>query len=146
MTSFPQDRSPIHLAFPLLFLFLVLLFPHSVSSQSPESGEILPGQEWIDTNGNRVYAGGANVVWEQSVSRFFMVGEGNKTHQDCSECFNLYSSPDLSSSSWRFEGCILKNEDIRAAAPPPFNNVTAYPFYRMERPKIFRCPSSCRCP
>lgn len=132
----------LHLHLHLLLLLLLLNLPHQTLSQSSETGIILPGQEWLDTNGSRVYAGGANVVWEPSVSRFFMVGEGNKTHQDCSECFNLYSSPDLSSSSWRFEGCVLKNEDIRAAAPAPFNNVTAYPFYRMERPKVFRCPTT----
>lgn len=41
-----------------------------------------------------------------------------------------------------FESCVLKNADIRAAAPAPYNNVTAYPFYRMERPKIFKCPAT----
>lgn len=72
-------------------------------------------------------------------------------HADCSECFNLYSSPDL--GTWTFEvqraglysrrlrvdffnllhlqGCVLKNEDI--VAPQP-----GTPYYRMERPKIFK--------
>lgn len=69
-----------------------------------------------------------------------MVGEGNKTFSDCSECFNMYSSGDL--QNWKFEGCVLNNSDIRQAAPAPFNNVTAYPFYRMERPKVFKCPGT----
>jgi hypothetical protein len=37
---------------------------------------------------------------------------------------------------------VLRNEAIRAAAPPPYNNVTAYPYYRMERPKLFKCPGT----
>lgn len=133
--------------FKIIFLFTPsfvnsLLTSNPNPSSPPETGIILPGQEWIDTNGNRVYAGGADIIYEESVSRFYMIGEGNKTHQDCSECFNLYSSVDLSSTTWQFEGCVLKNEDIRLAAPFPFNNITTYPFYRMERPKIFKCPTT----
>jgi len=76
------------------------------------------------------------VVWEATAARFYMVGEGNKTHEDCSDGFNMYSSPSLDSKSWKLEGQVLKNEDIRLAAPPPFNDPVKYPFYRMERPKV----------
>ena len=51
----------------------------------------------------------------------------------CSECLNLYSSTDL--SAWTFESCVLKNEDVVAPIPSPGN-------WRMERPKIFRCPAN----
>jgi hypothetical protein len=54
---------------------------------------------------------------------------GQKVHSDCSECFNLYSSPDL--GNWTFVDCVLKNEDI--VAPQP-----GTPYYRMERPKILK--------
>jgi hypothetical protein len=63
------------------------------AAQSPETGVIRPGQAWFDTDGNRMYAGGANLYEENGV--FYLVGEGNKTMSDCSECFNLYSSKDL---------------------------------------------------
>ncbi len=36
-----------------------------------------------------------------------------------------------------WEGCVLNNSAI--VAPPPFDHE---PFYRMERPKIFKCPST----
>ena len=62
----------------------------ALAQAPPEGGAITPGVAWTDTSGNRVYAGGADVVYE--AGRFWMVGEGNKTMQDCSECFNLYSS------------------------------------------------------
>jgi len=92
---------------------------------------------WFDTDGNRIYAGGANMYLESG--RYYLVGEGNKTHEDCSECFNLYSSTDL--ETWKFEACVLKNEDVRAAAPPPLNS-SKYAFYRIERPKVFKCPGA----
>lgn len=89
-----------------------------------------------------MYAGGANMWKDETTATFYIVGEGNKTYTKdaCSECFNMYSSQDL--QNWKFEGCVLQNEQIRQAAPPPWNNATAYPYYRMERPKVFQCPGT----
>jgi hypothetical protein len=136
---------PSSLEAPRLALALPLLAAALLArAQAPPSGgAITSAVAWLDTDGNRVYAGGANVVWEAALGRFFLVGEGNKTMSDCSECINLYSAPTLGSqANWRFEGCVLRNEDVRAAAPPPFNDPAKYPFYRLERPKIFRCPTT----
>ena len=58
-----------------------------------ENSKIHPGVPWMDTSGNRVYAGGGNLYFEDGL--YYLVGEGNKLHEDCSECFNQYSSPDL---------------------------------------------------
>ena len=60
---------------------------------------IRSGVAWFDTAGDRMYAGGANLYFENGV--YYLVGEGQKVHADCSECFNLYSSKDL--GNWTFE-------------------------------------------
>lgn len=116
-----------------LFSLILALFA-AVSAISPEDTEIRPGVALFDTDGNRLYAGGANIWFENGL--YYLVGEGRKTMSGvCSACINLYSSPDL--GVWTFVGCILKNQDVVAPAPPKTN-------YRMERPKIFRCPSNNR--
>ena len=61
-----------------------------------------------------------------------MVGEGQKSHGDLSDCFNLYSSKDW--SAWKFESCIMRNQDVKAPQG-------SYP-WRIERPKIFKCPGT----
>ena len=101
---------------------------------APEDAVLRPGVPLFDTDGNRLYAGGANLFLDGGV--FYLVGEGRKTLPSaCSECLNLYSSVDL--ASWKFEACVLHNKDVVASTPPN-------PVYRMERPKIFRCPSNNR--
>ncbi len=66
------------------------------------------------------------VPWRHIRLSVVQVGEGQKVYSDCSECFNLYSSPDF--TNWKFEGCVLNNSNIVAPMPPD-------PHYRMERPK-----------
>jgi hypothetical protein len=101
---------------------------------APEDAVLRPGVPLFDTDGNRLYAGGANLFLDNGV--YYLVGEGRKTLPDaCSECLNLYSSTDL--AAWKFEACVLHNKDVVANTPPN-------PVYRMERPKIFRCPSNNR--
>ena len=109
----------------------------NVSTGNPETAIITPGVAWFDTEGNRIYAGGANLIEENGL--FYLVGESEKVlgsnpaDPDLSECFNLYVSEDL--ASWKNLGCILWNQDIIADQP-------GQPNYRMERPKIFQCPTS----
>jgi hypothetical protein len=103
-----------------------------VLALAPEDAVIRSGVAWFDTAGERIYAGGANMVLEGGL--FFLVGEGKKVVAgDNSACFNFYSSPDL--QAWTNLGCILNNTDIKS--PPQWS----YP-YRMERPKIFKCPGA----
>jgi hypothetical protein len=122
---------------PPLTLSSSLLTPTPVKkSVSPQDTIIRPGVPVFDTDGNRLYAGGANIWFEQADSLYYLIGEGKKTLPGvCSDCFNLYSSPDL--SAWTFQGCALKNSDV--VAPQ-----AGSPNYRIERPKIFRCPSNNR--
>jgi len=101
------------------------------SSASPEDAVFTPGVPLVDTRGKRIYAGGANMYTENGV--FYLVGEGEKVFADCSECLQLYKSTDL--ASWAYVGCVLNNSDV--VAPQK-----GQPYYRMERPKIFKCPST----
>lgn len=112
-------------------------FPSNVVIGNPETAVITPGVAWFDTDGNRINAGGANLIEEGGL--FYLVGESEKvlgsnpSDPDLSECFNLYVSEDL--IAWKNLGCILRNQDILA-------DQLGQPNYRMERPKIFQCPTS----
>lgn len=109
------------------------LLAAACAAAAPEDAVLRPGVPVYDTSGARLYAGGANLHREND-GTFYLVGEGRKTlPAACSQCINLYSSTDL--AAWTFEGCILNNSDVVAYTPPN-------PVYRMERPKIFRCPSN----
>lgn len=120
------------LLFPLSVLLLVSAAP-LVAASGPEDAVIQSAIPWFDTDGNRMYAGGANMYYENGI--YYLIGEGKKVFSDCSACFNLYSTSDL--TNWKFEGCALNNSAI--VAPQP-----GTPYYRMERPKIFKCPSTQR--
>ena len=109
-----------------------------VAAQDPASAVIRSGVAWYDTAGERMYAGGANIYKEGDT--FYLVGEGKKTlGSDCSACFNQYSSVDL--ENWTPLGCVMKNQDV--VAPPPYNKEN---FYRIERPKILKCPGTTTSP
>ena len=103
--------------------------PPPPPSPSPLDAIIRNGVPWYDTDGKRMYFGGANMYQEADV--YYLVGSGEKV-ADLSECFNLYRSTDL--QAWKNLGCVLNVSDLRV--PPPFA-----PPFRMERPKLFRCPS-----
>ena len=82
----------------------LLSFSLTLAAQGPEDSVIRSGVPWFDTNGNRVYAGGANLYAENGV--YWLVGEGKKVlGSDISQCFNLYNSTDL--VTWTFVSCIL---------------------------------------
>lgn len=86
----------------------------------------------LHADGNRVYAGGANLYEEGGI--FYLTGEGKKVFSDCSGCLNQYSTTDF--MTWKFEGCVLNNSDVVA----PGADKPAY--YRMERPKVLNCPAT----
>lgn len=102
----------------------------SRSDASPENAIFRPGRPLHDFRGDRIYAGGANVFFEDGI--YWLVGEGQKVLPGvCSECFNLYSSNDL--ASWTNRGCILKNEDIVAPGPKPSQNYRMGEWARLAR-------------
>ena len=109
-----------------------------VCAQSPEDAVFTPGQPMMDTAGRRIYAGGANMYHEAGM--YWLIGEGEKVLSDCSQCLQLYKSADL--QAWEYVGCAVNNSDMRAHVPAAFQDPSQYPYYRMERPKIFKCPGT----
>eukprot|EP01048_Picozoa_sp_COSAG05_P009644 COSAG05_NODE_803_length_7215_cov_20.387858_1_plen_879_part_10 len=115
--------------------------PSPTPAPAPPAGHtvIRSGVPWYDTEGKRMYFGGANLYEENGL--YYLVGEGEKVG-GISGCFNFYRSPDL--STWTNLGCLLNISDI--IVPPPFDNSTFRRGFghglRMERPKIFKCPTA----
>lgn len=119
-----------------------------------ECGKIQPGVAWFTSSGQRIYAGGGGMYVDKSSSKpvYYWVGEGNKLYQDLSATFNLYSSYDL--VSWQAHPAAFTNTSILPSEITQVNSngkdddevsTTAFtgPF-RMERPKLFLCPSTNR--
>ncbi len=50
--------------------------PGTAAAAGPETAVIRSGVPWFDTDGNRVYAGGANMYVEGGV--YYLIGEGKK--------------------------------------------------------------------
>lgn len=46
------------------------------TAQKPEDAVIRSGVAWTDTDGNRMYAGGANLVLDGNT--YYLIGEGKK--------------------------------------------------------------------
>ena len=114
-----------------LLLLLAAAAAGAASAASPEDAVLRPGVPMFDTRGKRIYAGGANLYEEAGV--YYLTGEGEKVLSDCSECIVMYKSVDL--ASWEYVGCLLNNSDVKAPQP-------GTPYYRMERPKVFKCPGN----
>jgi hypothetical protein len=114
----------------LLAAALVAAAAPSAAAASPEDAVFYPGQPVIDTAGDRVYAGGANLFFEGGV--YYMIGEGKK-QGGLSLCLNLYSSPDL--VAWTCLACAVPNSAVVAPFPAGAGGL-----YRMERPKLLKCP------
>ena len=118
------------------FNFLVVSTTLALAQSGPENAVFRSGTPWFDTTGARMYVGGANIYQENGV--FYLVGEGKKVLSgDCSSEFTFYNSTDL--VNWNPLPSPLQNKDI--VAPSGFS----YPF-RMERPKIFKCPTATSSP
>jgi hypothetical protein len=112
-------------------LLLLASAAASAAAASPEDAVFTPGVPMLDTRGKRIYAGGANMYLEDGT--YYLVGEGEKVYSDCSECLVMYKSTDL--QAWDYVGCTLNNSNVVAPLP-------GTPHYRMERPKIFKCPGT----
>lgn len=115
-----------------LFTLAAAAVVSAVLAASPEDAVFAPGQPIYDVKGDRVYAGGANLYLENGL--YYMIGEGKKTGSgDLSTCLNLYSSPDL--TTWTLLSCAVPNSAVVAPFSPGAGGL-----YRMERPKLFKCP------
>ncbi len=97
--------------------------------------QICPGQEWLDTKGERIQAHGGAVWYEDGV--YYWYGE-NKEHTDGSNGIwtwglKIYASRDL--MNW---------EDLGMLIPPVLDdpNSALFPTKRVDRPHILKCSST----
>jgi hypothetical protein len=122
----------------LLFAAFSLLLITTVLAGDPSDTIFHVGVPWIDTRGERLYANAGSLLLDDGV--YYLIGQGHlnltvpgDTMDAVAECLNLYSSTDL--ATWDYRGCLLRNEDVQASIAPD-------PFYRIARPKLFRCPGT----
>lgn len=93
------------------------------------NNSIKPGQVWLDTEGKRIQAHGAQVFYENGT--YYWVGE-NKDHTTGDDKIwtwgiRLYSSKDL--YNWKDEGLIVEPDTEN-------ENSHLHPFRQMDRPHI----------
>lgn len=99
---------------------------------------IISGEEWLDTDGNRINAHGGGILFHDGTYYWYGEYKGDSTYWNPKvpswECYrteaggvSCYSSKDL--TSWKFEGVVLKPDttDINSELHP--SNV-------LERPKV----------
>ncbi len=90
---------------------------------------ILPGQTWLDTNGNRIQAHGGSIFFENDT--FYWYGENKEKTKVGSGIWHwgvrCYSSKDL--YNWKDEGLIIPPEPDNPSSP-------LHPSAKMDRPHI----------
>lgn len=99
---------------------------------------IVSGEEWLDTDGNRINAHGGGILYHDGTYYWYGEYKGDSTYWNPKvpswECYrteaggvSCYSSKDL--TNWKFEGVVLKPDtaDINSDLHP--SNV-------LERPKV----------
>ena len=99
---------------------------------------IVSGEEWLDTDGNRINAHGGGILYHDGTYYWYGEYKGDSTYWNPKvpswECYrteaggvSCYSSKDL--TNWKFEGVVLKPDttDINSELHP--SNV-------LERPKV----------
>lgn len=108
------------------------------AATEPNTKMIVSGEEWLDTNGNRINAHGGGILYHDGTYYWYGEYKGDSTYWNPKvpswECYrteaggvSCYSSKDL--TNWKFEGVVLKPDttDINSELHP--SNV-------LERPKV----------
>lgn len=111
---------------------LLMLFAFSTIvcfSQQGAKDKFLPGDTWMDQNGEVINAHGGGILYDQNKYYWF----GEKRGQKASEGVNVYSSVDL--YNWKFEGLALA---------PNYTDTTndIAVGCLMERPKVIYNPAT----
>ena len=122
-----------------IFIFLLLSFFGAISCKHENSEKkIFPGEIWNDTEGNRINAHGAGILYHEG--KYFLFGEYKKnetwrvediTSWECYRCsaggVSCYSSENL--IDWKFEAIALKPNTIDSTNDLHISKV-------IERPKV----------
>ena len=87
----------------------------------------------MDTEGNRIEAHGAGMLQSPNGNRWYRYGESKKTSDNSDHGVNCYSAETIA-GPWRFEGQVLRQQDIAVdEIPAPFI---------VERPKVLFNPET----
>lgn len=108
------------------------------SSNTAITELIVSGEEWVDTDGNRINAHGGGVLYHDGVYYWYGEYKGDSTYWNPKvphwECYRTeaggvgcYSSTDL--VNWKFEGLALASEQEDESSELHYSNV-------LERPKV----------
>lgn len=123
----------------LLFTIACLVGFSCSSEKYPQpKGLIVSGEEWKDTDGNRINAHGGGILYHNGLYYWYGEYKGDSTYWNPKvpswECYrtetggvSCYSSADL--SNWKFEGVVLKPEMSDSTSDLHYTNV-------LERPKV----------
>lgn len=99
---------------------------------------IVSGEEWLDTDGNRINAHGGGILYHDGTYYWYGEYKGDSTYWNPKvpswECYrteaggvSCYSSKDL--TNWKFEGVVLKPDTANI-------NSELHPSNVLERPKV----------
>lgn len=99
---------------------------------------IVSGEEWLDTDGNRINAHGGGILYHEGVYYWYGEYKGDSTYWNPKvpnwECYrteaggvSCYSSTNL--VDWKFEGVVLPSESSDESSDLHYSNV-------LERPKV----------
>ncbi len=126
----------------ILFLAVACLVATGCSKkaqdQQTEPQLIVSGEEWLDTDGNRINAHGGGILYKDSVYYWYGEYKGDSTYWNPKvpswECYrteaggvSCYSSKDL--VNWKFEGVVLPSNQTDSTSELHFSHV-------LERPKV----------
>lgn len=110
----------------------------SVKTQQETPKFIASGEEWFDTDGNRINAHGGGILYYDSTYYWYGEFKGDSTYWNPKvpnwECYrteaggvSCYSSRNL--VDWKFEGVVLPSDTIDESSDLHYSNV-------LERPKV----------
>ncbi|MDR1555835.1 MAG: glycoside hydrolase family 43 protein [Tannerellaceae bacterium] len=125
----------------IFYLSLCLIFTACGGQKKQDATTnslIIPGTQWLDTNGNHINAHGGGILYHEGTYYWYGEYKGDSTYWNPKvpswECYrteaggvSCYSSGDL--VNWTFEGLVLKAEQNDTTSELHYSHV-------LERPKV----------
>jgi len=124
--------------FCTIIVLLLVSCGQKKDTAANENKYIVPGAEWLDTDGNPINAHGGGILYHDSIYYWYGEYKSDSTYWNPKvpswECYrteaggvSCYSSKDF--VNWKFEGVVLKPEINDTTSDLHYSNV-------LERPKV----------
>lgn len=121
-----------------IFCLLLVSCGQKKAEQKGEEKFIVPGEKWLDTDGNMINAHGAGILYHEGTYYWYGEHKGDSTYWNPKvpswECYrteaggvSCYSSQDL--VDWKFEGLVLPSNQTDSTSELHYSHV-------LERPKV----------